>query len=126
MRVLIDHAAPQLMITQDLGLGMMLWMTQFFPEEGWAVAQRARCLDMLDKMWLDEGYFCREPGYPHVKFAFSNYGVSIGLQAVNATQSRKPIPSLAVAMQQRAWMQGLGDAATIFNLSAKFTRIYSS
>ncbi len=88
MRVLIDHAAPQLMITQDLGLGMMLWMTQFFPEEAWAVAQRARCLDMLDKMWLDEGYFCREPGYSHVKFAFTNYGVSIGLQAVNAMPGR--------------------------------------
>src|SRR5450830_900393 len=62
MRLLIDRTAPQLVITQDLGLGMMLWMTQFFPEEGWAVAQRARCLDMLDKMWMDEGYFCREPG----------------------------------------------------------------
>jgi hypothetical protein len=75
MRALIDRAAPQLVITQDLGLGMMLWMTQFFPEEGWAVAQRGRCLDMLDKMWMDEGYFCREPGYRHVKFAFTNYGV---------------------------------------------------
>ncbi len=88
MRVLIDRAAPQLMITQDLGLGMMLWMTQFFPEEGWAVAQRARCLDMLDKMWVDEGYFCREPGHRRVKFAFTNYGVSIGLQAVNAMSER--------------------------------------
>jgi hypothetical protein len=88
MRVLIDRAAPQLVITQDLGLGMMLWMTQFFPEEGWAVAQRARCLDMLDRMWMDEGYFCREPGQRHVKFAFTNYGVSIGLQAVDAMSER--------------------------------------
>lgn len=88
MRVLIDRAAPQLMITQDLGLGMMLWMTQFFPEESWAVAQRARCLHMLDKIWVDEGYFCREPGQPRVKFAFTNYGVSIGLQAVHAMSER--------------------------------------
>jgi hypothetical protein len=88
MRLLIDRTAPQLVITQDLGLGMMLWMTQFFPEEGWAVAQRARCLDMLDTMWLDEGYFCREPGHRNVKFAFTNYGVSIGLQAVNAMSER--------------------------------------
>ena len=41
------------------------------------------------------------------------------------TQSRQPILNLAVAMQQRAWMQGLWDAATIFNLPAKFTPIYS-
>ncbi len=88
MRLLIGHAAPQLMITQDLGLGMMLWMTQFFPEENWAVMQRARCLAMLDRMWADEGYFCREPGDRHVKFAFTNYGVSIGLQAVNAMPDR--------------------------------------
>jgi len=66
----------------------MLWMTQFFPDEGWAVAQRARCLTMLDRMWIDEGYFCREPGHRNVKFAFTNYGVSIGLQAVNAMPDR--------------------------------------
>jgi hypothetical protein len=62
MHRLIEQSAPDLHITQDLGLGMMLWMTQFFPEERWAVTQRARSL----------------------KFAFTNYGVSIGLQAVNA------------------------------------------
>src|SRR5450759_320853 len=83
MRALIDRSAPDLHITQDLGLGMMLWMTQFFPEEDWARAQRARCLSMLDRMWVHEGYFCREPGLQRVKFAFTNYGVSVGLQAVN-------------------------------------------
>ena len=88
MRQLIERSFPQLVITQDLGLGMMLWMTQFFPDEGWAVTQRARCLDMLDRMWTDEGYFCREPGHRHIKFAFTNYGVSIGLQAVNAMSER--------------------------------------
>ncbi|MDH4151875.1 MAG: hypothetical protein OEW79_04615 [Betaproteobacteria bacterium] len=88
MRLLIEHAAPQLAITQDLGIGMMLWMTQFFPEESWAVTQRARCLAILDNMWVDEGYFCREPGHHNVKFAFTNYGVSIGLQAANAMPDR--------------------------------------
>jgi hypothetical protein len=34
------------------------------------------------------GYFCREPALPHVKFAFTNYGVSIGLQAVGAQAAR--------------------------------------
>ena len=51
------------MITQDLGLGMMLWMTQFFPEEHWARVQRERGLAILDRMWIEKGYFAREP-YP--------------------------------------------------------------
>ena len=42
----------------------------------------------LDRMWMAEGYFCREPGLHHVKFAFTNYGVSVGLQAVNAIPER--------------------------------------
>ena len=41
------------------------------------------------------------------------------------TESRKSILNLALAMQQRAWMQGLWDAAKIFDLPAKFTPIYS-
>jgi hypothetical protein len=88
MRVLIDRWGQDLHITQDLGLGMMLWMTQFFPDEDWARRQRPRCLDTLDRMWMPEGYFCREPGHGHVKFAFTNYGVSVGLQAVNAMPER--------------------------------------
>ena len=40
------------------------------------------------------------------------------------TESRKPILNLAVAMQQRAWMQGLWDASTTFDLPATFTPIY--
>ena len=35
-----------------------------------------------------QGYFCREPGLRRVKFAFTNYGVSVGLQAVNAMPER--------------------------------------
>ncbi len=88
MRALIDASAPDLTITQDLGIGMMLWMSHFFPEEDWAVLQRARGLHVLDRMWQDDGYFCREPGYPRVKFAFTNYGVSVGLQAVQAMPER--------------------------------------
>ena len=88
MRKLIDRSAPELLITQDLGLGMMLWMTHFFPTEGWAQQQRPRCLRALDNMWNEEGYFCREPDLPGVKFAFTNHGVSVGLQAAGATPER--------------------------------------
>ncbi len=88
MRLIIERSAPDLHITQDLGIGMMLWMTQFFPADDWARTQRARGLSMLDRMWVEEGYFCREPGADEVKFAFTNYGVSIGLQAINAMPQR--------------------------------------
>jgi hypothetical protein len=88
MRLLIDRSAADLHITQDLGLGMMLWMTHFFPNEDWARTQKTRCLGMLDRMWVAEGYFCREPGLHQVKFAFTNYGVSVGLQAVDAMPER--------------------------------------
>ncbi len=88
MRALIDATAAHLAISQDLGLGMMLWLTHFFPAEEWAVVQRRRSLAVLDRMWREDGYFCRDPSLPHVKFAFTNYGVSVGLQAVGAMGER--------------------------------------
>ena len=88
MARLIARAAPGLVVTQDLGLGMMLWMTHFFPAESWAVVQRERALATLDHMWNEEGYFCREPHLPRTRFAFTNYGLAIGLQAVVAMAGR--------------------------------------
>ena len=88
MRELIDRIAEDLVVTQDLGLGMMLWMTHFFPREWWAEFQRQRSLAMLDRMWMEEGYFAREPYLPQMRFAFTNYGVSVGLQGVGAMQNR--------------------------------------
>lgn len=40
------------------------------------------------------------------------------------SESRKPILNMALAMQHRAWMQGLWDAANSFELPAKFSPIY--
>jgi len=89
MKALIDAQYRDLNITQDLGIGMMLWMTHFFPEEEWARVQRPRCLRTLQQMWIDPpGVFCREPNLPHVFFAFTNYGVAIGLQAVGEMPQR--------------------------------------
>jgi hypothetical protein len=88
MRRLIARSWPELVITQDLGIGMMLWMTQFFPHEEWAITQRSRGLATLERMWIPDGYFCREPNLRQVKFAFTNFGVSIGLQAVDAMPER--------------------------------------
>lgn len=88
MKALINSSYRDLTITQDLGLGMMLWLSHFFPEEPWAILQRERSLRILDGMWQQEGYFGRQPELPYVKFAFTNYGVSIGLQAVEAMPRR--------------------------------------
>ncbi len=89
MQELVEQRSPSLRITQDLGLGMMLWLSHFFPREPWALQQRARALATLESMWVDPpGYFCREPGLSHVKFAFTNYGVSLGLQSVATSMDR--------------------------------------
>ncbi len=89
MEELVHRTYEDTRITQDLGLGMMLWMTHFFPDEPWARLQRERSLATLDRMWIDPpGYFCREPFLPEIKFAFTNYGVSLGLQACGAQIDR--------------------------------------
>ena len=82
MRELIERDYEGLRIEQDLGLGMMLWLSHFFPQETWAKVQARRSLTMLNGMWVDPpGYFCRAPHMHNVKFGFTNYGVSLGLQA---------------------------------------------
>jgi hypothetical protein len=89
MHALVEKTYHDLEITQDLGLGMMLWMTHFFPHEEWSVLQRHRAEQVLGAMWVDPpGYFCREPELRSTKFAFTNYGVSIGLQAVGLWPGR--------------------------------------
>lgn len=89
MQVLVERSYRGLNVTQDLGLGMLLWMSHFFPRESWATTIRERSLATLDTLWYDPpGYFCREPSLPHVKFAFTNYGVSVGLQSVGAWPGR--------------------------------------
>jgi hypothetical protein len=89
MRALIESSWRTLTIEQDLGLGMILWLAHFFPHEPWANTQRKRALRTLDAMWVDPpGYFCRAPELRGTKFAFTNYGVSLGLQAANAWPER--------------------------------------
>jgi hypothetical protein len=89
LKELVEDSYPALTVDQDLGLGMMLWFSHFFPEEDWAVVHRERSLATLERLWIDPpGYFCRHPNLPAVKFAFTNYGVSLGLQAVGAQPER--------------------------------------
>jgi hypothetical protein len=89
MRALIEQDFRTLDIEQDLGLGMMLWLSHFFPGEDWAEVQSKRALRTLDRMWVDPpGYFSRAPGLRQTRFAFTNYGVSLGLQAVGCWPER--------------------------------------
>lgn len=43
---------------------------------------------VLERKWIAAGCFSRELGMLDVKFAFTNYGVSVHLQAVDATPER--------------------------------------
>ncbi len=89
MRQLINRDYKTLFIDQELGLGMMLWLCHFFPDEPWAEHQRKSSLAHLDSLWVDPpGYFCRQSGQEAMKFAFTNYGVSLGLQASDQFSER--------------------------------------
>lgn len=82
LQELIDAQYPWLEIDQDLGLGMMLWLAHFFPDEPWAELQSRRSLVALDRLWREPpGFFGRASYAPQVRIAFANYGVSVGLQA---------------------------------------------
>ena len=89
MESLVEMTYRDLFITQDLGLWMMLWQTHFQPGRRWARVHRERSLAVLDRMWVDpKGYFCREPEARLTRFAFTNYGVAVGLRAVRAGPER--------------------------------------
>src|SRR6266702_169546 len=63
MRELIERSWRTLYIDQYLGLGMMLWLASFFPQEPWAQAQSKRTSQTLETLWVDPpGYVCRGPG----------------------------------------------------------------
>lgn len=89
MKALIDAQYRTLDIDQDLGLGMMLWLAHFFPEEPWASVQLTRGLGALDSLWIEPpGYFARASDARNVRIAFANYGVSLGLQAIGRWPER--------------------------------------
>lgn len=89
MKALMGRQYRSLDIDQDLGLGMMLWLAHFFPEEAWAEEHIARSLRALDGLWTDPpGFFARASHAPRTRIAFASYGVSVGLQAVGQWPER--------------------------------------
>jgi hypothetical protein len=89
MRAIMDAQAPSLHIDQDLGLGMMLWLAHWFPQEPWATLQRERATVALDALWIGPpGYFARSSRERRTRIAFTNYGVSLGLQSAGLWPER--------------------------------------
>ena len=92
MYSLIQKDFHRFSCTQDLGLGEALWMVHHCPDEPWSQVLKGRSIKQLDAMWIRQGegkgFFCRHPSSPRVKFAFTNYGVSIGCQAVGIWPDR--------------------------------------
>ena len=77
MQTLIERQYRTVDVNQDLGLGMMLWLGHFYPEEDWARLQTERCLAALDRLWTKPpGYFGRASYARHVRIAFTNYGIT--------------------------------------------------
>lgn len=69
-------------------LGLLLWITHFFPEKTWALTLREQALEALDIRWVDPpGYFRRnlpEPWNGPVRsnrLALTNLTTAIGLQS---------------------------------------------
>lgn len=92
MYSLIQKDFHQFSCRQDLGLGETLWMVHHCPDEPWSQVLKERSIKQLDAMWIPQGegkgFFCRHPSSPRVKFAFTNYGVSVGCQAVGIWPDR--------------------------------------
>lgn len=89
MRELIEKQYRSLVIDQDLGLGMMLWLAHFCPDEAWAKVHTVRSLAALDRLWTDPpGFFARSSQERDTRIAFANSGVALGLHAAGAWPER--------------------------------------
>ena len=53
MHDLVERLYRDLAVTQDLGLGMILWMSHFFPGATCSKVLRERSLATLGRMWID-------------------------------------------------------------------------
>jgi hypothetical protein len=95
MEELVRRTCPALAPDHGVDLGLLLWITHFFPCEPWSLFLRERALAALDARWVDPpGYFRRnlpEPwgGPPRTNLlAIANLGASVGLQAQGLWKDR--------------------------------------
>ncbi len=85
---LVQETYQALAPDHGVDLGLLLWITHFFPAEPWSLLLRERALAALDARWVDPpGYFRRnlpEPWSGPVRanrLAITNLTAAIGLQA---------------------------------------------
>lgn len=98
LRALVEAGYRSFSCDQDLGLGMMAWCAHFFPGEPWADHLAAYAAAKLEAMWVhvdgaagagtETGYYARAPWARGTRLAFSNYGASLGLQALGVQAGR--------------------------------------
>jgi hypothetical protein len=88
LEAMVQATHQSLAPDHGVDLGLLLWVTHFFPEESWAVSLRERALAGLDGRWVDPpGYFRRNLPEPWVgpvrsnRLAISNLTAAVGLQA---------------------------------------------
>jgi hypothetical protein len=90
---LVEKYYKSFSCSQDLGLGEVLWMTHYFPDEKWSKHIQNVSIETLNKMWISksdkEGYFIRDYIWERdFILAFGNFGVSVGLQSLNLWPKR--------------------------------------
>ncbi len=85
---MVGKTVQSLAPDHGLDLGLLLWITHFFPGEPWSILLRERTLAALDGRWVDPpGYFRRnlpEPWSSPLRsnlLAITNLSASVGLQA---------------------------------------------
>jgi hypothetical protein len=95
LEAMVQSTYRSLAPDSSVDLGLILWITHFFPDEAWALDLRERALAGLDGRWVDPpGYFRRnlpEPWDGPVRsnrLAISNLSTSIGLQAQGVWKDR--------------------------------------
>lgn len=89
MHELVERRHRDLVLTRGVELGVMLWLTHFFPEEPWARLQRQRSLELLARRWVPEhGYFCWRPREHDPEWAVANHAIALGLQAIEEMPER--------------------------------------
>jgi len=76
-------------------LGLLLWVTHFFPDEAWSLLLRERVVSALDARWVDPpGYFRRNLSEPwngplrSNRLAITNLSAALGLQAQGLSAHR--------------------------------------
>ncbi len=121
LRDLIGQAHQDQKADEDLALGMTLWLSHFFPGEQWALQVRCQALRTLDSMWVDPpGYFCRWPGLPHVKSDIGNYGIALGLQAVDDPSGRARAVSALFDAEGHTQADGIDAMTQVMACVARF------